>query len=142
MTRRQNRLKRRFKLLNQFLPVTMIASTTLGTYNPRISAQTVTNRLREIGERHPYTMYVLYEAFLFGLVYIERSNVKYYYNIVILSLKIDADPDELLHYKGWSTSPSFVSILALIKHISKYIPCANPESFVRGGPTLTRVSVC
>ena len=61
---------------------------------------------------------------------------------VILSLKIDVDPEELLHYKGWSRSPSFVSILALIKHISKYIPCADPESFVRGGPTLTRVSVC
>ena len=58
-------IKRRFKLLNQFLPVTMIASTTTGTYNPRISAQTVTNRLREIGEKHPYTMYVLYAAFLF-----------------------------------------------------------------------------
>ena len=43
----------------------MIASTTPGTHNPRISAQTVTNRLREIGERPPYTMYVLYAAFLF-----------------------------------------------------------------------------
>ena len=65
MTRRQDRQKRRFKLLNQFLPVPMIASTTPGTHNPRISAQTVTNRLREIGERPPYTMYVLYAAFLF-----------------------------------------------------------------------------
>ena len=43
----------------------MIASTTLGTHNPRISAQTMTNRLREIGERPPYTMYVLNAAFLF-----------------------------------------------------------------------------
>ena len=43
----------------------MIASTTTGTHNPRISAQTVTNRLREIGERPPYTMYVLNAAFLF-----------------------------------------------------------------------------
>ena len=42
----------------------MIASTTPGTHNPRISAQTVTNRLREIGERPPYTMCVLYAAFL------------------------------------------------------------------------------
>ena len=67
MTRRQDRYKRRFNLLNQFRPpVTMIASTTPGTHSPRISAQTVTNRLREIGERLPsYTMYVLYAAFLF-----------------------------------------------------------------------------
>ena len=65
MTRRQDRLKRRFKLLNQFRPVTMIARTTPGTHNPRISAQTVTNRLREIDENTPYKMYVLYAAFLF-----------------------------------------------------------------------------
>ena len=51
--------------MNQFRPVTLIASTTPGTHNPRICAQTVTHRLREIGERHPYTMYVLYVAFLF-----------------------------------------------------------------------------
>ena len=51
--------------MNQFRPVTMIARTTPGTHNPRISAQTVTNRLQEIGERPPYTMYVLYAAFLF-----------------------------------------------------------------------------
>ena len=43
----------------------MIASTTPGTHNPRISAQTVTNRFREIGEIHPYSMTVLYAAFLF-----------------------------------------------------------------------------
>ena len=58
-------MSRSFKLLNQFCPVTMIASTTPGILNPRISAQTVTNRLREIGERPTYTMYVLYAAFLF-----------------------------------------------------------------------------
>ena len=51
--------------MNQFCPVTMIARTTPGTHNPRISAQTVINRLREIVERPPYTMYVLYAAFLF-----------------------------------------------------------------------------
>ena len=51
--------------MNQFCLATMIARTTLGTHNPRISAQTVTHRLREIGERPPYTMYVLYAAFLF-----------------------------------------------------------------------------
>ena len=51
--------------MNQFRPATMIARTTLGSHNPRISAQTVTHRLREIGERHPYAMYVLYAAFLF-----------------------------------------------------------------------------
>ena len=43
----------------------MIASTNPKTHNPRISAQTLPNRLREIGERHPYAMYVLYAAFLF-----------------------------------------------------------------------------
>ena len=58
-------IKRRFKLLDQFRPMTMVARTTPGTHNPRISAQTVTHRLREIGERPPYTMYVLYAAFLF-----------------------------------------------------------------------------
>ena len=52
--------------MNQFRPVTMIARTTPGTHNPRISAQTVTHRLREIDERPPYTTYVLYAAFLFG----------------------------------------------------------------------------
>ena len=51
--------------MNEFRPVTMVARTTPGTHNPRISAQTVTHRLREIGERPPYTMYVLYAAFLF-----------------------------------------------------------------------------
>ena len=51
--------------MNQIPPVTMIARTTPGTHNPRIGAQTVTNHLREIGERPPYTMYVLYAVFLF-----------------------------------------------------------------------------
>ena len=51
--------------MNQFRPVTMIARTTPGTYNTRISAQTVTHRLPEISERPTYTMYVLYAAFLF-----------------------------------------------------------------------------
>ena len=51
--------------MNQFCPATMIARITLGTHNPRISAQTVTHRLREIGERPPSTMFVLYVAFLF-----------------------------------------------------------------------------
>ena len=45
--------------------MTMIASTTPGTHNPRISAQTVTNRSREIGERPPNTMHVVYAAFRF-----------------------------------------------------------------------------
>ena len=43
----------------------MIASTTPGIHDPRISDQTVKNRLRGIGERPPYTMCVLYAAFLF-----------------------------------------------------------------------------
>ena len=51
--------------MNQFCPATMIARITLGTHNQRISAQTVTHRLREIGEIPLYTMYVLYAAFLF-----------------------------------------------------------------------------
>ena len=51
--------------MNQFRRVTMIARTTPGTHNPRISAQTLTHRLPEIGERPPYTMYAYYVAFLF-----------------------------------------------------------------------------
>ena len=51
--------------MNRFRPVTMIASANPGTHEPRISAQTVTHCLREIGEISPYTMYVLYAAFLF-----------------------------------------------------------------------------
>ena len=43
----------------------MITNTTPGTHKPRISTQTVTNRLLEISERPPYTMYDLYAAFLF-----------------------------------------------------------------------------
>ena len=39
--------------MNQFRLMTMIARTTQGTHDPRISAQTVTHRLREIGERPP-----------------------------------------------------------------------------------------
>ena len=58
----------------QFRLVTMIAKTTTGTRNPRISAQTVTHRLREITKNPPYTMYVLYAAFLFWLsIYIYSS---------------------------------------------------------------------
>ena len=71
MTRCQDRLKRRFTLLNQFLPVTMIASTTPGTHNPRISAQTVINRLREIGERPPIQCMFYMRRFFFGLVYMQ-----------------------------------------------------------------------
>ena len=51
--------------MNQYRLVTIIARTTSGTHNPRISAQTVTLSLREIGEIPPYTMYVLYAAILF-----------------------------------------------------------------------------
>ena len=52
-------------MMNHFRPVTMIARTTPETHNPNNSAQTVTHRLREICERPPDTMYVLYAAFLF-----------------------------------------------------------------------------
>ena len=63
--------------MNQFCPATMIARTTLGTHNPRISAQTVTHRLREIDERPQYTMYVLYAAFLFWpSIWVDRSYMK------------------------------------------------------------------
>ena len=48
------------KLLNQFRPMTVIARTTPGTHNPRISVQTVSNRLQEIGERPPYTCMFLF----------------------------------------------------------------------------------
>ena len=63
--------------MNQFRLVTMIARTTPGTQNPRITAQTVTHHLREIGEIFPCTMYVLYAAFFFffGQVYITDSSL-------------------------------------------------------------------
>ena len=69
--------------MNQFRPVTMIARTTPGTHNPRISAQTVTHRLQEICERPPYTMYALYAAFLFGPVYEHlKSNLTHKCNVL------------------------------------------------------------
>ena len=52
-------------MMSQLRLMTMIAKTMPGPHSPRISAQTVTYRLREIGEILPYTMHVLYEAFLF-----------------------------------------------------------------------------
>ena len=52
--------------MNQFRPVTMIARTTPGTHNPRISAQTVTHRLREIGERPP----IYNECFICGVSFL------------------------------------------------------------------------
>ena len=50
----------------------MIASTTPGTHNLRISAQTVTNRLREIGDPPPPHIKCMFymRRFFFGLVYI------------------------------------------------------------------------
>ena len=42
--------------MNQFRPVTMIARETPGFHNSRISPQTVTCRLREIGKRPQYTI--------------------------------------------------------------------------------------
>ena len=65
--------------MNQFRPVTMIARTKPGTYNTRISAQTVTLRLREIGKIPPYTMNVLYAAFLFwpSIYRIDRNDNMY-----------------------------------------------------------------
>ena len=49
----------------------MIARTTLGTHNPRISAQTVTHRLLDICEKQKHIQYMYYmRRFFFGLVYI------------------------------------------------------------------------
>ena len=56
--------------MNQFNPVTLIAKTTPGTHNPRISAQTVTNRLRAIGEIPPiYNVCFICGVSFFYLVY-------------------------------------------------------------------------
>ena len=56
--------------MNQFRPVTMIARTTPGTHNPRISAQTVTHRLREFGKTSPiYHVCFICGVFFFDLVY-------------------------------------------------------------------------
>ena len=66
--------------MNQFCPATMIARTILGTHNPRISAQTVTHLLREIGERPPYTMYVLYAAFFFWISILSWVKVQNFQN--------------------------------------------------------------
>ena len=52
--------------MNQYRPVTMIARTTPGTHYPRISAQTVTHRLREIGERPP----IYNECFICGVSFL------------------------------------------------------------------------
>ena len=57
MTEHQNRYNRMSHLLNQFLPVTVTDRTTSRTHNPRISAQTVTNLLREMGIRPLYIFY-------------------------------------------------------------------------------------
>ena len=63
--------------MNRFRPVTMMTSTTPGTHKPRISAQTVTHRLREICEIPLYTMYVLYAAFHFWpSIYMENTWLK------------------------------------------------------------------
>ena len=53
--------------------MTVTARTTPGTPNPRFSAQTVTNRLRDIGEETLYVFYV--QRFFFGLVYVNQSSV-------------------------------------------------------------------
>ena len=66
--------------MNQFCPATMIPRTTLGTLNPRISAQTETHCLREIGERPPYTMYYMRRFFFLALVYVHLvENIKSLY---------------------------------------------------------------
>ena len=61
--------------MNQFRPVTMIARSTPGTHNPRISAHTVTHRLREIGERTHIQLMFYMRRFFFGLVYVSQTMV-------------------------------------------------------------------
>ena len=56
------------------LLVKMIISTAIVTHNPRISAQTVANRLREIGKR-PHVFYM--RRLLFGLVYLIHTYILY-----------------------------------------------------------------
>ena len=56
--------------MNQFRPVTMIARTTPGTHNPRIIAQTVTRRLREIGERPPPPPPIYNVCFICGVSFL------------------------------------------------------------------------
>ena len=55
-TRHQDQHVQMSHLSNRFLPATMTARTTPGTHNPRISTQTVRNRLREnvVRPRRPY----------------------------------------------------------------------------------------
>ena len=84
----------------------MIVNTTPGTHNPRISAQTVTNRLREIGERPPYTMYVLYAAFLFWPSIFDRFEIRVYGHLL---------------GKGWSLG-SLVVFLSL-SHVVSWVRC-------------------
>ena len=55
--------------------MTMIARTTQGYHNPRITAQTVINRFREIGEKHIQCMFYMQRFFL-CLVYISSSVLK------------------------------------------------------------------
>ena len=63
-------IKRRFKLMNQFRPVTMIARTTPGTHNPRISAQTVMIVCERL-VKDPHIQCIFYmRCFFFGLVYV------------------------------------------------------------------------
>ena len=73
----------------------MIASTTPGTHNPRINAQTVTNRLREIGERLPYTMYVLYAAFLFWPSIYLKDLYGFFENTVYPDQKVKSSDQDL-----------------------------------------------
>ena len=62
-------INRRSQLFNQFCPVT-----TPGTHKPRISAQTVTKCLQEIGERPLYMFYM--RRFVFGLVHVYVISTK------------------------------------------------------------------
>ena len=86
----------------------MIASTTPGTHNPRISAQNVTNHLLEIGERPHYKMTMFYmRRFFFGLVnciqiifvgVTDYTQFLIAYGIsVLIALETNKDPDASAH---------------------------------------------
>ena len=79
--------------MNLFRLVTMIARITPGTRNPRISAQTVANRLREIGEIQ--CMFYI-RRFFFDLVYVLSMFVVQFYKVFIIYHNIYCDLYRLL----------------------------------------------
>ena len=89
----------------------MIASTTPGTHNPRISVQTVTNRLLEVCEIPPYTMYVLYAAFLFwSSIYCTYLDVDKKQNRRTGSLFGKDNCMSIRHQKKWSSNADLLRV--------------------------------